>query len=237
MLLGADHVADPHRVVVDHARQVVEEGPVGALDHLVLLAGPFELHVATDPVAEPADALARHLQPDHRLAALALEAAPVGVGLRHERAAVDEAFLGRLRGLALGLQLLGRGVIVVRQPGVQQRVDGCLVETVALRLVIRSRVAADLRALVPVDPEPAEPVQDRLQRLVDVPLPVRVVDAQDETAAVAAGVEPVEQRRAHAADVQETGGAGREARANLGHAVQSTRPGGTGSPGSSILFP
>ncbi len=115
--------------------------------------------------------------------------------------------------------------------------DRCLVKVVALGLVVGPGVAAHLRSLVPVDAEPAEAAQDRLQRLVDVALPVGVVDPQDEAAAVAAGVEPVEQRRAHAADVQETGGARREARADLGHAVQSTRPGGGGSPGSSILFP
>ena len=73
---------------------------------------------------------------------------------------------------------------------------------------------ADLGALVPVEAEPAEAVQDRLQRLGHVALLVGVVDAQDELAAVLAGEQPVEQGRADAADVQIAGRAGGETRAD-----------------------
>jgi len=47
--------------------------------------------------------------------------------------------------------------------------------------------SADLGALIPIDAEPFEAVEDRLKRLGDVALGVGVVDAQDELAAVLAG--------------------------------------------------
>ena len=62
--------------------------------------------------------------------------------------------------------------------------------------------APDLRALVPVQAQPTEAVEDRTQGLARVSPLIGIVDAQDEPPAVAAGEEPVEQRGAHAADVQ-----------------------------------
>ena len=46
---------------------------VGPLDHVVLLGGPLDGHLAADVVVELARALARHLQPHDALAALGLE--------------------------------------------------------------------------------------------------------------------------------------------------------------------
>src|SRR3982750_4494240 len=89
-----------------------------------------------------------------------------------------------------------------------------LVAPQLLRLVVRPVRAADLGPLVPVEAEPAEAVEDGLQRLGDVALLVGVVDAQDELAAVLAGEQPVEKGRADAADVQVAGRAGGESRAN-----------------------
>ena len=48
-------------------------------------------------------------------------------------------------------------------------------------------------------------VEDRLQRLFDVPLLIGVVDPQDELPAVLPGEEPIEQRGAYPADVQVSG--------------------------------
>ena len=89
-----------------------------------------------------------------------------------------------------------------------QLAHGGLVAVELLRLVIGAVRPADLGALVPVDAEPAEAVEDGLQGLGHVALLVGVVDAQDELAAVLAGEQPVEQGRADAADVQIAGRAG-----------------------------
>ena len=74
--------------------------------------------------------------------------------------------------------------------------------------------AANLGAFVPVDAQPAEAVEDRLQGLVDVPLLIGVVDPQDELPAVRAGEQPAEQGRADPADVQVAGRTGSKSRAN-----------------------
>ncbi len=92
-----------------------------------------------------------------------------------------------------------------------------LVELGALRLEVRAKGAADLGTLVPIHPQPAHGIQDHLEESLGVALLVRVFDTQDELAARVAGVEPVEQGRAGASDVEETGGTRGEADADLGH--------------------
>ena len=88
-----------------------------------------------------------------------------------------------------------------------------------LRLVVRRDAARRFRPFVPIEAQPAQAVQDRRERLLDVPLLVGVVDAQDELAALPFGEQPVEQRRPHAADVQVAGRAGSETSAD-GHGLR-----------------
>src|SRR5271165_7130902 len=81
--------------------------------------------------------------------------------------------------------------------------------------------AADLRALVPVETEPAKTLEDRLQSLGDVALLVGVVDTKDKLAAVLAGEQPVEKRRADTTNVQ----VARRARSKTRTDHGSPRPG------------
>jgi len=69
---------------------------------------------------------------------------------------------------------------------------------------------------VHVEPQPGEPVQDHLHGFRRGALPIRVLHPQDELTAVAAGIEPAEERRAHTADVQHAGRTGGETGAD-GH--------------------
>src|SRR5206468_2343310 len=78
-----------------------------------------------------------------------------------------------------------------------------------------------VRALVGIEPEPRHAIDDHAHRLVRRALAVRVLDAQNELAAVAPRVQPAEERRAHAADVQQSRGAGRKARYD-GHGAAGT---------------
>ena len=115
-----------------------------------------------------------------------------GLSRRHleaDRAAVFEGLSAR--------QQLARGGAVAIEP---------------LRLEVRRMRAADFGALIPVDAEPAQAVENAGDHLGLRALDVGVFDAKDEGAAVTAGVEPVEQRRAGAADVEVAGGGGREAK-------------------------
>src|SRR5690242_18312303 len=87
--------------------------------------------------------------------------------------------------------------------------------------------AADVRTLVPIEPEPAQAVDDSLHHLPRRALRVGVLDAQHEDAAVAPREEPVEEGRAGAADVKVAGGRGGEADAGLGHSrIISWQPAG-----------
>ena len=83
-----------------------------------------------------------------------------------------------------------------------------------LRLKIRRVRTADVGPFVPVEPEPPQALDDPRDHVPGRSLGVRVLDAQDERAAMAAREEPVEERRARAADVQITGRRRREANAN-----------------------
>ena len=77
---------------------------------------------------------------------------------------------------------------------------------VALALEIGAVVAALFAGLVPIQPQPVQPVEDDLDGFGRVARVVGVLDAQDEFAAGVPGVEPVEERGAGAADVQKAGG-------------------------------
>ena len=92
---------------------------------------------------------------------------------------------------------------MVRLAGSEPLPDDLAVTRVALGLVER--------ALVGIETQPLHAVEDHLHGFGRGALAIGVLDAQDERAAVAARVEPAEERSAHAADVQEAGGAGGEA--------------------------
>jgi len=71
-------------------------------------------------------------------------------------------------------------------------------------------------ALIPVEAEPLKSVDDALDEFGLVALGVGVFDAEDHDAALLAGVEPVEESGARAADVEVTGGRWGEADADGG---------------------
>ena len=73
------------------------------------------------------------------------------------------------------------------------------------------------RLAVPIETEPFEPVDDRVNRSLRRTLAIGVLDAQQELAAEMLGVKPVEQSRARAADVQEAGRRRRETGDDGGH--------------------
>src|SRR5687767_9867819 len=104
----------------------------------------------------------------------------------------DGAFVEK--GLAAIDELFGRGTIAIE----------------TLRLKVRRMRPANFRPLVPVDPQPPQAIQDARHHLGLRSLDVGVLDAQDERAAVATGIEPVEKGSPCAANVQVTSGGRRE---------------------------
>src|SRR5205085_4161100 len=100
-------------------------------------------------------------------------------------------------------EFLGTGVTVIGFAGGEQ----------LFRDLARARGAGELRdrLAVPRKPEPGKAVEDRRDCGLRRALAVGVLDAQQHLAAARARIEPVEQRRPRAADVQKTGRGGREA--------------------------
>jgi len=113
---------------------------------------------------------------------------------------------GGQRLLPARLELLGGAVAAIRVTGRHQLLGARPIQVVARAL--------EERALVPVETHPAEAVDDRLDRLGRRALAVRVLDAEHERAAAAAGEQPVEQRRARVAHMELAGRAGSEADAH-----------------------
>ena len=96
-----------------------------------------------------------------------------------------------------------RAIAVVRLALGQQPLDDLDVPLSALGLVDH--------LVVPIEAEPGQAVEDGVDRLLGRAHPVGVFDAQAEPTTLAARIEPVEQRRAGAADVKESRGRGGKA--------------------------
>ena len=81
----------------------------------------------------------------------------------------------------------------------------------ALGLAVRADAVLRVGPLVPVQPQPAQVVENARLGLARRALGVGVLDAKDERPVVAVGQQPVEERRPRVADVQLTGRRGSEA--------------------------
>ena len=162
---------------------------------------------------------ARHLEPQR---AAVRPAPPAAARSSSDEAQARAVVLPRL---ALGLRRARAPPAGARRcssssrpcPSARSRSAAVAVPVQPLRLEVRRVRAAHLGPLVPVQPQPAQPVQDAGDHVGRRALDVGVFDAQHEHAAVAAGVEPVEERRAGAADVQVARGRRRKTDAR-GHA-------------------
>ena len=92
--------------------------------------------------------------------------------------------------MSAGDQALGRGAIPIEPLGLEVRPEG----------------AADSGPFVPVEAKPPHPLENPFDHLGRGALHVGILDAEHEDAAVPAREQPVEQRRAGAADMQVPGG-------------------------------
>jgi hypothetical protein len=162
--------------------RVVERGAVAARDHQVVLETVLKAHLAADQVL------------DHRLAVVRGVQTHRGPRLVAMLAAIADA---RILGLP-GPDLIRRRGIAVGPTGGEQLADPLRVALAALELTHR--------ALVPVELEPAQRIEDLLDVLAGRALAVGVLDPQDELAAPAARHEPVIECGAGPTDVQGTGG-------------------------------
>jgi hypothetical protein len=145
------------------------------------------------------------LDPGGRLGRVAV--APAAV-VAH-RLALEPRLLAHL------LKLLDARVTAVGAARSEQLLDDFAMTIGALKL-------AD-RLAIPVEAEPFEPVENRVHRSLCRTLAIGVFDAQQELAAEALGVEPVEQSRARAADMQKACRRRREAGDDVRHFAGSSK--------------
>jgi hypothetical protein len=211
------NVGDAHRVVVDRGGEVVGGKAVGLDDDAIGEHRVLELALTDDDVVPEGHALVRraqapgagtprgHARRDRGLvqpATMTVVAVPVAAGGPGRLGASGEILL--------------RAEAAIDLPGLLQRGERLAVDRQALALGVRTVRTCLVRPLVPVQTEPAQAAQDGAQRVLGAALLVRVLDAQHEDALLAAGVQPVEECGAGAADVQIAGRARSEADADLG---------------------
>src|SRR5690606_7432281 len=132
-------------------------------------------------------------------------------------AGVSRLFLARELRCAHLFELLLSAVTAVRVTRLKHAGENFGVTPEALCLVVRP--------LVLLQSEPAHAVQNDAHGFLCGALQVRVLDAQDELAAVPARIEPAVQRGTDAADVQQPCGTWRESRDHR-HARPSSSIGG-----------
>src|SRR3954468_275924 len=215
---------DPHQGIVNDHRVVVGGDAVGSDEHWITDDLRREPNLAANDVVE--DDIATFGHPEAHDGFLAVVDSPSRVVLRDVAAAANvlrwPSFLER--GLAIGFELLGRAETVIRPARCHQLDHVGAIDVQALRLVIRAMIAAGLDALVPRQAQPPKVGENRVGRLARRALEVRVLDAEDERPAVAAGEQPVEQRRAGVADVELAGGTWRKPNTHYGFQLR-TPPG------------
>ena len=221
MVVAPDDMGDAHVVIVHHHGQHIGGVAVRAQQHEVVEVLVGEHDAALDLVVDDGLAGLGRLEADH-----GLEPARLGLrSLRVAQIAPAAIIAGReFQGaglLAHLLQLLLGGVAAISHAPRQQLACD-------LAMALDARILID-RIPIPIEPEPAQAVDDGRNGALGGALPVGVLDSQQHLAAVAMGVEPVEQRRAPPANMQESRGGGSEAGHNrCGHQEAFVRSGAGG---------
>ncbi len=201
-IVAAHDARDLHRRVVDDDGELVRRRAVGASKHEVVDALRARGHFAVQEVDER-QPRASSVEADRGRASLRRRARlDLGDGNTAARAGIAWALVVARVGRARGARDVGaRARARERAPRGQQPRDGLVVARDALALPIRPPRAALLRPLVPIEPEPAQIVEEARLGVGDHARAIEVLDAHDEGRVRGARVEPRQQRRARVAEV------------------------------------
>jgi hypothetical protein len=203
VIVAANHVRDRHvHVVADDGelvgRLAVRSQDDEVLDRLVLHGdGPVHQVVERRPAF-------RHAHADGARLMCRLLLRDLLRRQRQAAAVVDPAFAPRFRLGARGLQTLGRAVAEVRVAAVEQPLGRGAVTVEPRGLEVRRVRTADIGTLVPLEPQPAQAVEDAAHHLGGRSPEVGVLDAEHERPTVTAGEQVVEEGRPRASDVKVT---------------------------------
>src|SRR5581483_8333588 len=209
MVVAADDMRDLHLDIVDHHAKIVGRRAVRAEDDQVVDRAALEDDLSFHQVVDDDLPLRRGFEPDggffagnRRGQQPAAAVVPGDLSLRHR------LFPARL-------QLFRRAVAAVGFPFGQKGVDPLPVDLEPVGL--SDWIGGRSFPLVPVEPEPAHPVDDGFDGGVGRPGAVGVLDSQKEFSPMVPGEKPVEKGCPRPADVKETGRAGGEPDANIRH--------------------
>jgi hypothetical protein len=206
-LLAADHVRDTHQVVIDDVGQVIGRHAVGLEQDLRIDHVPVQVDVPAQQVIDTAAAgRLRHQHANHVGLAGGLTPGHLVFRQMQIRGLQGSAVAGLAARGAQGLELLGTSIADESLAGIHQLAGVLAIQFHALTLAIGTVVSAHVGALVPVQAQPAQGIEDRLLRLGGGTRAVRVLDAQEELAAVRTGKAIIEQRHVSGADMGITGG-------------------------------
>ncbi len=126
--------------------------------------------------------------------------AQVGAGAA---VSIDAMFSFRLA--AFGFELVLRAETPIRLVLVEQLLDVLVVEGFALSLAVGTEVAALQESFVPIQAQPANVVEHRVDVLLGRPFEIGVVEAHDERPTFVPGIQVVENRGPGIADVNVPG--------------------------------
>ena len=201
MVIAADHVGNRGLGIVGDHGEIVHGRPIGTEDDEVIDRSGGKRHRPVDHVL-PLDRLPRHPNPEGEGLLRIGPRARDGRVQPPAAAVVPVSRPHSFRLLASGRECLGSA---------ETPVGGTLAEQAqGVPPVALDPVRLERGTFVKLQTQPREPVQDGLRVLRPGTRPIRVLHAQEERPARAPREQPVEQRRARAAHMQETGGAGGE---------------------------
>ncbi len=213
-VLAADDVGDAHEGVVDGVRERVQRLAARAHDDEVGERAAGEGHLAPDEV-DVGEVVLGDAHAPRGLAALRAERGFLLVGEVAVEVVVPE-LLGAAGRLVARVDLFGRRVGLVDGARLDEPLEHLGVDLATLGLAVGRVRTALLDALVPVDLEPRQRVDELPVALFAVARGIGVLDAEDHLAARVARVRPVVERCADHPDVRESGRRGAEAHAHIG---------------------
>ena len=222
--LAANDVGDAHQVVVHHHRQMIGGHGVRLQQHLHVHLRPVYLDGAAQGVLHLTGAAFRHLQAQHRRLACRQALRDLLGGQMQALAVIAHGFACCALAGAHLLQPL-RGAEAAKGMAALQEPLGMLpVDVLALALAVGGMGAALVRALVPVQAQPLEGVDDGGFGLLAAARLIRVLNAQQELAASLACMAEAEKRHIGGAQMRvasgrwgDSGPDGHGGNATLGH--------------------
>ena len=212
-ILAAQHHVDAHHRIIDRIGQRVQRIAVRAHDHVIGYGAGLEFDTATDQIVE-GHILIGHADTQSGLTAFRAESGLLLLGKVAVVAVVTES-LRAAGGHIAGLDLFGSGEGFVGIAGFEQLGRDILVDVAALGLTVRAVRPTDVDALVPIDAEPVQRLDDLVVAFLGITLGVGVFDTEHESALGMACLSPVEQGGTDHADVRNAGRGRAEAHANV----------------------